>query len=311
MNHVVYDRYAVINILKVIRVHIVVGGFVAFALGTLLAILNGGLFNWFRCALGYLIVFLGDLSTHYSNDYYDAEVEQLSGKKKMFGGAGILLSHPELRPISRVIAIILSLISVSLAAVTVLFYSIPYWFFLVAVAANLLGWSYSAPPIRLSSRGLGETAIAVCTGLVIPGTGYLITKGQLDPQFFLLAIPFMAYGFMLSLSLEAPDMEDDIEVGKNNLVARKGKRFTFFTIMVLSGLATLFFFIDANIITLFEHVDLRVVTIFSFVPLCTGIAGFLGNPVNKKKADSFSGANILALFLFNIFVDAYFIALLF
>jgi 1,4-dihydroxy-2-naphthoate octaprenyltransferase len=301
-----------INILRIIRVHIVAGGFLAFLLGVLLAILYNATFSLARVALGYLVIFFGDLSTHYSNDYFDAETKQTdeSDKNKVFGGSNILIEHPELRPLSRLIAIALMFLSVALALISVPLYNVPYEFLVIAITANLLGWFYSAPPLHLSSRGLGEAAIALGTGLFIPTSGYLVTKGQLDISFLLLTIPFMMYGFVLSLSLEAPDMEDDLKVGKTNLVVRKGRYFTFSAITALSVLATVLFLMYAKTIASATAIDLKVITVFSSIPLAAGLVGFLKKPEKREEANRFGAVNIAALFLFNIIMNAYFIILI-
>jgi len=69
------------KVLKIIRKHIVLGGILAFTLGALLAAANGGIFDPWRSALFYAIVFFGDLSTHYSNDYYDTEITSMLKRK--------------------------------------------------------------------------------------------------------------------------------------------------------------------------------------------------------------------------------------
>jgi 1,4-dihydroxy-2-naphthoate octaprenyltransferase len=313
MNQTARNRRTIISIFRIIRVHIVVGGFLAFLLGVLLAVLNKATFTLARVALGYLVVFFGDLSTHYSNDYFDAETKQTGGseKNKMFGGSSVLTEHPELRPLSLSIAIALMLLSIALAFISVSLYNVPKEFLVIAITANLLGWFYSAPPLHLSSRGLGEAAIGLGTGLFIPASGYLVTMNQLDTSFLLLTIPFMMYGFILSLSLEAPDMEDDLKVGKTNLVVRKGRHFTFSTITVLSVLATVLFLMYAKSITPATAIDLEVVTVFSSIPLAAGLVGFLKKPEKREEANRLGAVNIAALFLFNIILNAYFIILLF
>ena len=52
------------------------------------------------------------------------------------------------------------------------FLDAPIELFIIMFFANLIGWFYSAPPVRLISRGLGELAVAWVTGFVIPGVGY-------------------------------------------------------------------------------------------------------------------------------------------
>jgi len=289
---------------KMIRIHIVAGGILAYSLGVLLAILNGSSPDPTSIAIGYLVIFLADLSTHYGNDYFDSTMSPSGEHNKMFGGSRVLTEHPELRETSRLMAIALVILSLSLASFSVVMHIIPVELMLIAVAANLLGWFYSAPPIRLSTRGLGEPTIALGTGFLIPSAGYVAVRGQLDAFFLLLVIPFVMYGFILALSLEVPDMEDDLRIGKSNLVVRKGRRFAFSAILVLSVLATLAFSIYTKE-AIYHMMDLAVVAAFSSIPLISGIAGFIQNPERRHEADRFGSENIIALFLFNILMVAY------
>jgi len=304
------DFRTVADIVKVMRPRIAAGGFFAFCLGVLLGALENQVFNTTRIALGYLVVCLSDLSTHYSNDYFDARLTRARDRQKIFGGSDVLIRRPELRPLTLRIAVILTAISIVLAAVSVFLYGAPSELLLMTAAGNLLGWIYSAPPIRLSSRGLGEIAIAVGVGLGIPGAGYLVTKGRFDSLFLSLAIPFMMYGFVLSLSLEIPDMEDDLQAGKKTLVVRKGRSFSFLAVMALSSLATLSFFIYSTVAASLQIINLKVVTVLSSIPLATGITGFVKRREKREQADPLSAANIVALFLFNISTDLYLATLL-
>ena len=182
-------------------------------------------------------------------------------------------------------------------------------FLIVVLVANLLGWIYSAPPLRLNSRGLGEITIAFVTGFIIPSAGYLVVKVRLDTQFLFLSIPFMMYGLVLSLSLETPDIETDRKGGKWNIAVRKGKRFIFSTIFALSFLATSTFLIY-NWIIKYAIIDLKIVMFFSLMPLLTGFYGFLKVTDNRVDVKVPCFLNIVSLFLFNIFVNGYFLYLI-
>jgi len=297
------------KILRIMRLHIVVGGALAFSLGMLLAIAEGGSFDPARVALYYVVVLFGDLSTHYSNDYFDVEVDKIAEQKKFFSGSNILVDHPSLRPLSRSISISLLIFSNVLAAVAVLFLEAPIEFLIIALGANFLGWSYSAPPLRLISRGLGEIAVALATGFAIPGIGYLAVRGQFDPLFFYLAIPFVMYGLMLCLSLEAPDREIDRKGGKSNIVVRKGERIVFSLISAMALSATLTFIFYAWEITS-TIVDLGVIALFSIVPLTAGLLGFVA-VFKKKKVTQFGTLNVASLFFFNVLMNAYLLTIAF
>lgn len=291
------------KILRIIRVHIVAGGVLAFSLGALLALASGGSFDLARVVLAYVVMLLGDLSAHYSNDYFDVEVDKHIEQKKFFAGSAILVNHPNLRSLSKSISISLLVCSNILAILIFLFLGATIEIFIVILGASLVGWFYSAPPPRLISRGFGEIAVACVTGFAIPAIGYLSVRGQFDPLFVYFAVPFVMYGFMLSLSLEAPDAEIDRKGGKRNLVVRKGERSVFSLILALTVSATLAFFVYSWLVTS-AVVDIGVLALFSMVPLIAGLVGFVG-VFQKKSVNLFSALNIASLFAFNILTVAY------
>ena len=292
----------ILNLLKIIRLHIVTGGFLAFSLGTLLAIVGGGSFDPARFVLGYVVVFLADLSTHYGNDYFDVEVDKYVEKKKFFAGSGILVNNPDLRLLSKFVSLALLVGSNVLATMIVVFLGFPIEFFIVILGASLVGWFYSAPPVRLISRGFGEIAVAFVIGFAIPGLGYLGVRGQFDPLFVYFVIPFILYGLTLSLSLHAPDVEVDRMGNKRNLTVRLGQRRSFLLILAMVSSATLTFCIY-SFQNAFLIVDFGMIVLFSVIPLVAGLIGFVG--FFKKEVNYFSALNVAALFVFNIIMITY------
>jgi len=286
----------------------VVGGFLAFSLGAILAIAEGGSFEPTRFIIGYVVVFLADLSTHYGNDYFDVDIDKHSEQKKFFKGSRILVNNPNLRQLSKSISLSLLLFSNFLAILLVVFLNFPIAFFIIILGASLVGWYYSAPPIRLISKGLGEVAVALVTGFAIPGMGYLAITGQFTPLFVFFTVPFIIYGFVLSLSLHAPDVEVDRKGGKTNLAVRLGQRHIFFLIFIMVFLATLSFWIyswqNAFLI------DFGIVFLFSIIPLLTGLLGVIG-VFQKKKINHSSAFNVAALFVFNMLMIIYLLLIVF
>lgn len=295
------------KILRIIRVHIVAGGALAFSLGALLAIAGGGNFDPWRYVSVYAVVLLGDLSTHYSNDYFDVEVDRHIEQRKFFAGSAILASNSHLRSLSKSVSVALLAASNLWAVGLVLFVGAPIEIIVVILGASLAGWFYSAPPLRLISRGLGELAVAGVTGFAIPGLGYLAVRGRFDPLFFYFAVPFVIYGFMLSLSLGVPDVEVDRRGGKRTLAVRKGQRGVLLLILGLAISASLAFFAYRWLVAC-AVVDLGVVALFSLAPLIAGLVGFVG-AFQKKSVDRFSALNVASLFAFNILMITYLIIL--
>ncbi len=83
----------------------------------------------------------------------------------------------------------------------------------------LLGWGYSAPPLRLNSRGLGEFAVLAGFGL-LPVGAHLVQTGQLSPALLLVSLPVGLLSADLLYINQFPDRRADILAGKLNLVAR-------------------------------------------------------------------------------------------
>jgi len=87
----------------------------------------------------------------------------------------------------------------------------------IGIAGLIIGWSYSAPPLQLMSRGLlGEIAIAIAWSLVVIGFSALQT-GHIDTKLMPIAI---AYGLMVANILflnQLPDIKADKASKKNTL----------------------------------------------------------------------------------------------
>ncbi len=292
---------ASINVyLRIIRPHIVAGGFLGYSLGALLALIWGGAFSPSAFALGYAIVFFGDLSTHFSNDHFDLELDR-DAPNKTFGGRNVLVDHPEARRLVKVLALTFSAISVSLAFSMVNLLGHPPILLALVASTNVLGWLYSAPPVRLNARCLGEATIAFGTGLAIPAVGYIVTSGLVDQPFLAFSAPLVLYGLVLGLSLEMPDLEVDRDGGKRNLVVLLGRRSVALLIFLTSVAATALF-------ALYSAADFGrfwALPVLSAAPLIASSMGLMMCPRDHADADRLSAMNISALFIFLVALDGF------
>ncbi len=81
---------------------------------------------------------------------------------------------------------------------------------------------YTAPPIALAGRGLGEIVIALDFGILpVLGTEFVLT-GRMTASALALSIPIALYITAVLWINEFPDAEPDALVGKAHLVARLG-----------------------------------------------------------------------------------------
>lgn len=292
-----------LNLFKMIRLHIVVGGILAFLIGVLMAKTQACTVEILKIFTAYGVVFLGDLSTHFSNDFFDFEIDKQVEKNKYFSGRKILVKAPHLKKKAKYISQILIVVSILLAFVNVFFLNGPLLLLIIALAVDLLGWFYSAPPLRLSNRNLGEITVAFATGFAIPSIGYLSIRHKLDFFFLLLTIPFMLYGFILSFNLESPDINTDKKYGKRNLASKiTSKEIAIYTV-ILTMISTIIF-IAISYLVAPSMINIIIIAIFSTIPLVLSLL------TAKKIRGNWSvntgtTINIFSLILFNILIILY------
>ncbi|MFO8155610.1 MAG: prenyltransferase [Pseudomonadota bacterium] len=94
----------------------------------------------------------------------------------------------------------------------------------VGLLGLLIGWGYSAPPLALNSRGLGEIAIALAFGILIPLGTDLIQRGVFDPLVLWASLPYALLATSLLYINQFPDRRADAAVGKAHWVVRLGAR---------------------------------------------------------------------------------------
>jgi len=296
-----------INLIKIIRFHIVAGGIMAFLVGALIAIMQESTFNLATIILAYGTVFLGDLSTHFSNDYYDVDIDKHVKNKKKFSGRKILVNYPTLRKKAKTTSQILLITSILMALINVFFFNAPIMLLVIAIIVDLLGWYYSAPPIRLSQHGLGEITVAFATGFAIPSIAFLSVRTQLDSFWLFLTIPFMLYGFILSLNLEAPDIETDKKQGKTNLATKTSPKIISYITLGLTSISTLAFLIYKYNFSL-AKINLEAFLILSTLPLLIALIVVIRATYQKKLNNTL---NIYSLILFNILTIMYLLLTIF
>lgn len=294
-----------IKLVRVARLQFLIVSLAIFVFGALWAVLLGAKFSAIRLFFGYLVILPAQLSVHFSNDYFDVTSDKPGVGTLISGGGGVLIEHPELRKPALWIAITLTLVSIGVGIAFMWTYSYPFWMIGFVLLGNLAGWSYSAPPISLSQRGWGELCYTFISGLLIPGMGYLVTRGALDLNGVFFAIPLTLYGLVSILSVEIPDMEDDRVSSKKTWVAQKGRKFGFTLIGWLLLAATTYFFIFPIFNKHHIPLDLRVLGFLSFLPLGAGIFGMVKRTNTREPATRIATWIVILLAVFSILVDSY------
>jgi 1,4-dihydroxy-2-naphthoate octaprenyltransferase len=202
-----------------------VGGVVLYGVGAAVAHFRGFHLDWQRFAWGQLAVSSIQAMTHYANDFFDLEADRANRTPTRWSGGSRVLPNGELVPRVALIA------AAALAAVA-LIATLTLYFLLAAessaamalVGALVLAWSYSAPPLCLHSRGLGEIDTAVVTTILVPFISYHLQAGRIDSIVVAAVAPLFLLQFAMLLAVEFPDEIGDAAVGKRTLVVRMGRR---------------------------------------------------------------------------------------
>jgi 1,4-dihydroxy-2-naphthoate octaprenyltransferase len=90
----------------------------------------------------------------------------------------------------------------------------------IGLAGLVVGLGYTAPPLKLVYRGLGEIAVAVGFGPIMLLGAYVVQTGELAWEPFVLSL---VPGILIALILyvnEIPDRRSDAEAGKRTLPVR-------------------------------------------------------------------------------------------
>jgi 1,4-dihydroxy-2-naphthoate polyprenyltransferase len=91
--------------------------------------------------------------------------------------------------------------------------------FWIGLAGLLIGWAYSAPPLKLNSRGLGEICVAAGFLLIVAGADF-VQRGAISAKPWLLGLPYALLVTNILYINQFPDRAADILAGKRHWVAR-------------------------------------------------------------------------------------------
>ena len=168
-----------------------------------------------------LFALLAHAGVNVLNDYYDAlngTDAQNTGRIFPFTGGSRFIQNGVLTKAQTRNFGFSLLAGVALAGLWLMLVANPRLFY-IGLAGLLIGWAYSAPPLRLNSRGMGELCVAAGFLLITAGADFVQRRG-------FSAAPFVAglsYALLVTNLLyinQFPDRVADTAAGKLHWVAR-------------------------------------------------------------------------------------------
>ena len=200
--------------LKALRAYSLPASVVPLLFGVAYAYWRGNHPAWWALPLVLLAGILVHLGTNLINDVVD--FEQGVDRADTLGGSGVLVAG-ELRVRQVRMAAILAF-GVSAALGMVLVLSRGPVLLALGVAGVAGGWFYTAPPLMLKYRALGEPVVFALMGPLMIAGAALAATGVLPPGIWLASVPV---GLLVTAVLSANnvrDMEDDRRQGVRTLV---------------------------------------------------------------------------------------------
>lgn len=202
--------------------------FIAYSVGAAAAYNSAGRFDPAVFLTGYLVLFLIELATIFCNEVYDYETDRLNENYSTFtGGSRVLvegrLGIAEAKRSVHMLLVMSVLTTLALVRINCPVAAVPV---LAAVSLGVcLGIGYTAPPLKLSYRGLGEFVVALTHSLYLVLCGYLFQSGSLkDPIPWLLAVPLFFAVFAANVLAGIPDRPSDSLASKKSLSVLIGSR---------------------------------------------------------------------------------------
>ncbi len=212
--------------LKAARAPFFTGSLAPILVGSALAFSESVALHWGRAVLALLAVTCLHAGANLANDYYD----HVSGNDEAnvrfatpFTGGSRFIQEGKARP-GEILAA--SLISLALGGLlgAYLVWVTGWPVLALGVVGALTGFFYSAPPLKLGYRGLGELFIMLDFG-VLPVLGaYYVQAEAFTLSAFVASLPV---GLLMTNVLwinQFQDSDADGAVGKRNWVVRLGRR---------------------------------------------------------------------------------------
>lgn len=181
-----------------------------------------GAFTWWTALLTLIGGSVAHLAINVTNDVFDtlSGADEANTTPTMYSG-GSRVAVYDLVTVRGLVAIAAGLfgaaVAIGLILVAVTGSMTLLW---IGVAGIAIGIAYTAPPLKLVYRGLGELAVAIGFGPVMLLGAYVVQTGRIAWEPVVLSL---VPGILIALILfvnEIPDRRSDAEAGKRTLPVR-------------------------------------------------------------------------------------------
>jgi 1,4-dihydroxy-2-naphthoate octaprenyltransferase len=204
--------------LRTTRLPFLSATFVPVLLGIAIAARQGA-FDWWLALATVIGASLAHLGINVSNDIFDtlSGADEANVNPTQFSGGSRVLIY-DLVTLRQLVSLAVALLggaaAVGLYLVWVTGSPTLLW---IGIAGIGLGIAYTAPPIKLVYRGLGEIAVALGFGPVMLLGAYVVQAGALSWEAAVASVPVAILVALILYVNEIPDRSGDAAAGKRTL----------------------------------------------------------------------------------------------
>jgi 1,4-dihydroxy-2-naphthoate octaprenyltransferase len=190
-------------------------------LGILIAVRHGAFDIWLAL-LTLIGASLAHLAINVTNDIFDtlSGADAANINPTQFSGGSRVLIY-DLLTLRQLVTVALALFAgAAVVGLLLVWLTGSLTLLLIGIAGIAVGVAYTAPPLKLVYRGLGEFAVALGFGPIMLLGAYVVQTGRLALEPFVVSI---TVGILVALILyvnEIPDRAGDAAAGKRTLPVR-------------------------------------------------------------------------------------------
>ena len=293
---------------KAARAPFLVVSFIPAVLGGVIALYLGEI-DWLLFAIVVIGVVMAHSAADFFDDYYDFKTGNLGNKEKQFHDSPLI--DGTIKPGQVMFAgILCMLIAVASGIYAYIVVGMPVVWLMLAGA--FIVFFYTAPPVRLNYRGLGEFALFLAFGpLIVFGLTYVLT-GQVYVESILAGVPVGIYIMNVGLVSNTFDYHDDVASGKKAFPVRFGQAAAVRLIVASTWIAYLS--VVAGVI--FNILPVWSLLIFVSLPIAMqvvkGVRGYhdvnnyTGAMTKAIALSAIGGLLLIAAYILNIYFGLYF-----
>jgi 1,4-dihydroxy-2-naphthoate octaprenyltransferase len=208
-------------ILRTTRLPFLSATFVPVLLGIAIAASHGA-FNWWLALLTVIGAAFAHLGINVANDIFDtlSGADEANPNPTKFSGGSRVLIY-DLVTLRGLIALDIALFGAAAAiGLLLVWVTGSLTLLVIGLAGIAVGLAYTAPPLKLVYRGLGEIAVALGFGPIMLLGAYVVQTGTLSWEAAVASVPVAILIALVLYVNEIPDRSGDAAAGKRTLPVR-------------------------------------------------------------------------------------------